>query len=467
VDELEQLSGLDAAFLYLENTEMPLHIILCAVLDPTEAPAPLTLDALRAQVELHLAELPLLTRHLVEVPLHLHRPYWAHDPAIDLDHHLARHTLPAPGDRAQLEAFAAGLAEDPLDRDRPLWRFWLVDGLDDGRVAVLAKVHHSMLDGVAGVDQLVALFDFERQPATRAPVPLPAADEVPADRELATSAALDRVRDLAASLPVFGRTARTAWQLSQAHRVTESRAGGLPLTGPPTPLNGLVTQPRSAAFGRVGMDDVSRIRKGVEGATVNDVLLAASAGGLRRYLIHHEHPVHQPLLVACPVSTRREEHGRPDNRFSAMFVEIPVDEPDPMRRLERTVDAASGAKADHDRIGNDLVAELADLVDPNALRFGSFLYSTTRFSDVHRPLINLIMSNVPGPPVPLYLAGSRLDNVYPLGALMDGAGLNLTVMSYCDAIDLGFNAATNLIADVPVLRDFVVDAFAELREATT
>jgi WS/DGAT/MGAT family acyltransferase len=462
---VEQLSGLDAAFIYLENAEMPLHVVLCAVLDPTDAPRPLTFDALRGQVESHLVDLPLLTRHLVEVPLHLNRPYWAHDPDIDLDRHLYHHTLLAPGDRPQLESFASALAEVPLERDRPLWQLWHVDGLEDDRVAVIAKVHHSMLDGVAGVDQLIALFDFERDPVHTEPTPMPPADEVPPDRELAAGAALARVRHLAGSLPVLGRTARSAWQLTQARRVPDERAGGLPLTGPATPLNGLITQPRSAAFGRVAMDDVTRIRKAVEGATVNDVLLAGCAGGLRRYLAHHGQPVDQPLLVACPVSTRREEHGRPDNRFSAMFVDIPIDEPDPFRRLERTHEAAVGAKADHDRIGNDLVAELADLFDPNALRFGSFLYSTGRLSDVHRPLINLIMSNVPGPPIPLYLAGSQLEHVYPLGALMDGAGLNLTVMSYCDAIDLGFSAATNLIPDVTRLRDHVVAAFAELRAA--
>jgi WS/DGAT/MGAT family acyltransferase len=465
---MEQLSGLDAAFLYLETPEQPLHIVLCAVLDPSEAPEPLTRDRLLRQVASHLHDLPVFTRRLVEVPLRINRPYWAHDPDIDLEPHVLAHTLPAPGGDAQLEEFAAELAETPLDRELPLWQLWMVDGLSGGRVAVLAKVHHSMLDGVAGVEQLVALFDLERQPQPAGEPTIRPADEIPSDRALAADAAIERVRDLAQSLPVLGRTARTAWELTQARRQPEVPAGGFPLTGPSTRLNGEITHHRAVAFGRVAMDDVTTIRKAVTDATINDVLLAGCAGGIRRYLLEHDHDISAPLVVACPVNVRRDEHGLvPNNRVSAMFVDIPIDEPDPARRLTRACEAAGGAKADHARIGDDLLADLADLADPNGLRLGSRLLSSGGLPGRLPPLINLIFSNVPGPPIPLFLAGSRLDNVYPIGAVLNSVGLNITVMSYCDAIDFGFAAASSLVDDLPVLRDHVVEAFTELRAAKT
>jgi diacylglycerol O-acyltransferase / wax synthase len=240
------------------------------------------------------------------------------------------------------------------------------------------------------------------------------------------------------------------------------------LVTPRTPLNDALTSARRVAFSRLPLDGIKTVKAAVEGATVNDVILAVCAGALRRYLTDRGDLPDEPLVAACPVDVRTEDQrGRSDNRVSAMFTRLPTDVADPLERLAAAHDAARAAKDEHARFDPDVLQQWADVLDPNLSSWLMQLYSRTDTAGRHRPPVNLVVSNVAGPPFPLYLAGAELVRAYPLGQLIEGIGLNITVMSYRDGIDVGFLAAGDLVPDVDRLAAAVPVAFAELVAAAT
>lgn len=516
---MERLSGMDAFFLYLESPTMQMHVTLCAVLDPSEMPGGYSYDRIRAHVAGRVHLIPPFTRTLVPVPLNVHHPLWAEDPAFDLDNHVRRAALPAPGSQGQLATLTARIAENPLDRAKPLWELWVIEGLEGGHVALIAKVHHSALDGVAGVEQLVTLFDFERVPGgdedasapragddaggdddTAADVgggdPLHAGgEEVPSDLELVAYATVARAIGIAEVLPLVGRTVGAVWAVRRTR--TEIRrpnphaierpsdsvttgapragipddeadaTGATPLTAPPTPLNGKISSGRRVAFARVSLDEIKQTRTAVPGATINDVILAICAGGLRRYLLAHEQLPDAPLVAACPVNVRAaHQQGRSDNRISALFADLPTNLADPVERLVATQRAAAAAKREHAIFSPDTLQQWAEIADPNMAAWLANAYVGLGLTDRHPPAMNVMISNVPGPAFPLYLAGAELVRAYPMGQIIEGIGLNITVMSYRDGVDFGLMAAANLLPDVADLAGDLEADFAALVAAT-
>lgn len=461
---MERLSGLDASFLYLETPSMHMHVAITAILDPSTMPGGYQLDRIKAGITSRLHLIPPFRRRIVEVPFRLHHPLWIEDPHFDLDYHIRRVAAPSPGGHHELAEVVGQVISTPLDRRRPLWELHVVEGLADGNFGMVFKVHHCAVDGVSGAELLMALFDLEPAGREVEPPPLRRAEEVPSDVDLVSHAIASRARQQLSIIPLIGSTARRVGNVVSRHRDPAAPVGAVPLTAPATPWNRAIGPQRRMSFTRVALADVKRIKDGV-GCTVNDVVLGLMGGTLRRYLEAHDAATDSPLIAVCPVSVRTEDEvGQSNNRVSAMFTSLATDVDDPIERLRVIHEVTQGAKADHDLLGASLLQDWAEHVAPVTFSMAARLYSGLRLSDRHRPIHNAVISNVPGPPFPLYFAGAKLESALPMGPVMEGAGLNVTVLSYMDQVDIGFVASRDLIPDVWALAGHAEDAMVELLE---
>ena len=474
---MQRLSGLDATFLYTETPSQHMHVSMIGVFDTSTMRGGYSFETVRGLIESRLPRIPMFRRRVVEVPFRLHHPVLVEDPGFDLDLHVRRMAVPAPGGLRELTEMAGDFLSRPLDRSRPLWEMWIVEGLEDGRIGVLAKVHHSMIDGVSGAELMVHLFDLEPEPAPEEEVTERRVDHVPSDLELVAYAA----RSLAGQPRRLVRTV-PATVRSVANLVTRRRGGAsgmaTPFSGPRTPWNAAITPHRAVAVGTLSLDDVKAVKRAF-GTTVNDVVLALCSGALRRYLRDHGGLDDDASLVSVvPISVRAESassgtDGAADavegaagaNQVSAMFVSLATDRDDPAERLRAISELTKGAKEEHNALGATVLMNWAEFAAPGLFARAMRFYSGMGLANRHRPIHNVIISNVPGPPFPLYMAGARLEVLAPLGPIMEGAGLNVTVMSYIDRIDVGLIACRELIPDIWRLADDFNASMEELKKA--
>lgn len=461
---MERLSGLDAFFLYVESPAMHTHVALTAVFDPSTTPGGYSFERFRDHIAQRVHLVAPFRRRVVEVPLRLHHPVWVDDAGFRVDRHVKRAAVPAPGNERQLATLVGHLASIPLDRDLPLWEMWVIEGLADGRIGLVAKIHHSAMDGAGGAEILPIFFDLEPDPPATGGAPAFTPHDPPSSWELLGMAGVQRARAIG-QLPRLARRTGEAIGLIRRRRGQGIPSGGTPLSVPRTRFNGRITADRSVAFARISLADVKRVKQAFD-ATVNDVLLATTALATRRYLADHGEAPTLPLVAACPVSIRTEDdRGRAANRLSVMFTQLHAELDDPATVLETTRTAARAAKEEHAILGDDILTSWAEVADPLASSVGAHVYHRVGASNRHRPAISLILSNIPGPPFPVYLAGAEMERAFPFGPILDGAGLNVTVLSYRDSVDFGFLAATALVPDVWDLADAVGGAFADLLEA--
>jgi diacylglycerol O-acyltransferase len=482
---LQQLTGVDASFLSMETAATFGHVASVSVFEPGDEQEPLTLERLRRVVEPRLHLLPPLRRRLVDVPFGLDRPYWADDPDFDLDFHLRELALAPPGTDQQLAEQVARIVARPLDRRRPLWEIYLVHGLDGGRFALLAKFHHAAVDGVGGREVMTTLLDAVPDPAPDTPPPPFSAPPLPGEAEMLVRGwaglarqplkALRLQRRALASLPATAKYAvrlaapavrdplhrlRRGWQGGEGRLLSAPR-----FAAPRTPFNRPITPHRRWAPVTLRLAEVKAL-KAAYGVTVNDVVMTLCASALRRWLSDAEDLPNRPLLTMVPISVRTEEQaGAYGNRVSAMIAELPTDEPDPVRRLRRTHEALRTAKEQHKAVPADVLADASDLTMPALAARASRVAARVRLADWVDPPFNLVISNVPGPQTPLYLAGARMKHYYPVSVLTDGLGLNITVQSYLGNLDFGLLACRELVPDVDVLAGHLPEALEELRQA--
>jgi WS/DGAT/MGAT family acyltransferase len=461
---MEPLTGLDAFFLYIETPAMHTHVALAAVLDPSTMPCGYSFERIRDHIARRVHLVPPFRRRVVEVPLRLHHPVWVDDAGFRIERHVKRAALPAPGGGREFAELVGHIASIRLDRSRPLWEMWVVEGLERNRIGLIAKVHHSAMDGASAAELMPAFFDLE--PDTEPVEPPPWEPEPPPDDwELLGFAGASRLRALGTLPGLVRRTGDALGDIRRTRQKTPGRAGGTPLTAPRAPFNGPLTPERSVAFARIPLDEVKQVRS-VLGGTVNDVLLATCALAVRGYLERRGALPDEPLVAACPVSVRTDEdRGRANNRLSVLFTPLHTEVADPRVVLERTRASTGAAKDEHARLGAGTLAAWAELADPTIASVASELYRRSGLSGLHRPALSLVLSNVPGPPFPVYLAGAEMERAYPMGPVIEGTGLNVTVLSYRDHVDVGFMAATALVPDVWSLADGIPVAFAALHEA--
>ncbi len=458
---MERLSGLDASFLYFETSQMHMHVSIVAVLDPRDMPGGYSFDKIQDLILSRLHLLPPFHRRLVRVPFDLHHPVWVEDPDFDIIHHVHRVTCPAPGGPHELAAICGRINSSPLPRSRPLWEVWVIEGLAEGRFACLTKVHHCAVDGASGAELMVHLFTIDRNPI---PPPAPSTtriEQIPSERRMVEEAVVERLKMPAEMMHLARRTAGALVDVIRMRRDPGTDSGATPLTAPRTRFNGAITAQRSCAFARVSLAQAKAVRKAF-GVTVNDVVLAICAGALRRYLLNNRELPEQPLIATCPISVR-DGKGKPSaNKVSAMFTSLATHIKDPVERLRAIQSVTRGAKEEHNAIGADMLQNWAEFAAPTTFSLAARFYTRMKLADRHRPIHNLVISNVPGPPFPLYLAGAELVAVYPMGPVFEGAGLNITVLSYLGSIDFGFNASSSSVPDLWALADQIEPAFAEL-----
>ena len=463
---MEQLTGLDATFLYLETPSLHMHVSMAAMFDPSTVPGGYSFDRLRDLVSSRLELAPIFRRRLVEVPFRLGHPYWVDDPTFDIEYHIRRGAVPDPGGIEELAQFVGDVCSRQLDRTKPLWEMYIVEGLRGGQIAVVTKIHHCTIDGVSGAELLSQLFDLEPEPPPRpAPdTPVVVDEHLPSDLQLVAQSLVTRVtRPLGMTKLAW----RTAWALADVRRVRARGSGraALPLTTPRTSLNASITPHRRVAFSSIALEDAKRIKRACH-TTLNDVVLAVCTGALRRYLIDGGELPDDPLVATVPVSTApRAGNRRGANKVSAMFVALPCQIEDPVERLHAIREGTKGAKQEHNALGADVLLNWAEHATPNVFSAAARAYTRLKLADHHRPIHSLVISNVPGPDFPLYLAGAELVAGFPLGPVMDGAGLNITVMSYRGVLNWGLMACAETVPRVADLALHIPDALDELASA--
>ena len=464
----EQLSGMDAAFLALESPELPLHVVGVLLLDPSAGEG-WSVERFCEVVRERLPRMPPFCRRLVEVPLALDRPYWHYEPP-DIDDHVVVRTLGGARDLRALGELVGEVTTELLDRSRPLWQLHVVEGLADGRVALVAKVHHSTLYGAAGAEFIAELLDLSPESPPAQPADGATGDGAavvaPSRGTVARRTAVSTVRrplDIG-RLAVRGvrRAAGSAGDLAGVIR-RHGRAA-LPAVAPGTIISGTATDRREAAFTALSLDD-ARAVKDAAGVKLNDVVLAVVALGLRGYL-EARHAVPDRIVAGVPVNAG-EGDTVGTNTLATMLVALPMqplDGPDLLSEVHR---ATVAAKAFTGAVGSTAIANLADVTPPAALSTVMWLTRTLGLSSVQPTLLNLVVSNVMGPPIPLYLAGAQVDAIYPLGPLLPGAGMNITVLSNLDRLDVGVMACPDLVDDVWELVERLPAALDELRKVVT
>lgn len=460
---MERLSGMDATFLYVETPSGHMHVAMVGIYDVSTMPGGYSFDAIKDMIRQRLPLVPPFRRRLVEVPFQFHHPVWIEDPNFNLDYHVRRIGCPAPGGRRELAEVAGQIASIPLDRTRPLWEAWVIEGLKQDRVGFVVKVHHSAIDGASGAEIMTALYDLEPEGRDVEDEPIPP-EHVPTDLELVSYAAMSKLRLFGDAFGLVERTVRSVAKVIGNARNPELRHGAIPLTAPRTPFNGAISPHRSVSFARLPLDEIKAVKEAL-GVKVNDVVLAVCSGTLRRYLEAHDALPDTPLIAVVPVSVRtEEERDSQGNKVSAMFTSLATDVDDVKERLDAIVASTQGAKEDHNAIGARTLTDWAEWAAPRTFGLAARLYSSMGLANSHRPIHNLVISNVPGPPFPLYLAGAELVAAYPMGPIMDGAGLNITVLSYRHHLDIGFLGDRDLVPDIWDLAGAVQAAFDELKE---
>lgn len=473
---MQQLSGLDASFLHMETSRTFGHVSSVSIFERPDTPGFDPFEALRAQVESRLPLIEPLRRRLVEVPLGLDRPYWIADPDFDLDFHVRHLGLARPGTIEQLTEQVARIIARPLDRTKPLWELYVIEGLENDDFAVLNKIHHATIDGASGVEMMSILLDHEPHPVhPEQPTDGWTPDAVPSSLDLLGRASVNMARNperlTRITLRSLGELAKAARRIDLANTFdaiqrrlrppsgeTRDRPPLLPrIVAPPTPFNKAITAHRRFAIGSAPLDDVKAIKNRL-GVSINDVVMAVCAGALRRYLDERGVLPAEPLVAMVPVSTRSgDEEDKWTNRVSALLAALPTNLDDPVERVMAMHETMNTAKQRFDLMPAHLILELNQMTMPALATRAIRVAAATRILDRVNPPMNLVISNVPGPRQPLYAAGARMTHYYPVSTITDGQGLNITVQSYTDSLDFGLVSCRELVPDVWDLLHFCLD----------
>jgi diacylglycerol O-acyltransferase / wax synthase len=482
---MRQLTSVDAQFLAIEDGKTHGHVTALGIYDPATAPSGrLGYDAVRRLVadRVHLLE-PFHWR-LVEVPFGLDHPYWFRDPELDLEFHIRELALPAPGDERVLAEQAARIVARPLDRARPLWELYLIHGLQDGRVAVLTKVHHAAVDGMSGAEILGVLLDTTPGGRDRPAPPLPAVrEQQPSQFQmLARGLAgipghqLRSLRGAPRALPHLDQvpTLRAMPGISTVAALGRRTAGirsrtsdggilsGRRLHAPRTSVNGSIGAHRRVAMTSQPLAEVKLIKDHF-GVTVNDVVVAICAGALREWLQERDELPRTPLLAMIPLSVRTEaERQTYGNRVATMLTPIPTDVADAAERVAAAHAAMRVAKDRHKAIPATMLQDASNFIPPALFARASRVTTMVSARLSNQAPVNVVISNVPGSPVPLYLGGAQLEAMYPLSAIAHGTGLNITVMSHAGGLNYGIVVDRDAVDDAWPLAAAIDRAHADL-----
>lgn len=466
---MRQLTGLDASFLYLETANAPMHISGLGIYDQSTAPGgKLRFKEIIDNVHNRILALPTMTQRLMTVPFELDHPYWVTDGTFDPEFHIRHIALPRPGDWRQLCILVSRLHSRPLDRSRPLWELYVIEGLDNvegcprGSFAMFSKTHHAAIDGTSSVEMSMATHDLspdyerERHPAVIN------VDNRPSAAELMLRSSINNVRKPFNFISVARNTVPgMAKAVAQLSRGKLTRVRHIPRTR----FNGSVSPHRVFDAISVPLDDVKKIKNAVSGATVNDAAICIVAGAMRKYLAAHDELPEESLAAMAPINVRSDKDKAGGNIVASMTVSMRSDIEDPMERLRAVREASGKAKALTNAIGakamTDYTQFIPSMLTAEAARLASRLGLMNRIS----PQFNCVVTNVPGPPVPLYSTGAKLVATYGTGPVLDGLGLFHAIGSYCGQFMISATSCRDMMPDPAFYRQCLQESFEELLAA--
>jgi diacylglycerol O-acyltransferase / wax synthase len=462
---MQRLSGLDASFLYLETANQPLHVCSILELDTSTMPGGYSFERLKDELALRIKAMPVFREKLVDSPFNLDHPVWVDDDDFDIDRHVHRIGLPSPGGRKELSEICGHIASLQLDRSRPLWENWVIEGIDGtdasqgGRVAVMTKFHHAGIDGVSGANLMSVLCDTEPDAPPPEPVEGPGGlNQV----ELAVGGLLrfaTRPLHLARALPLTAASV-----VETVRRGLSGQAMTAPFRAPKTAFNAKVTGHRNVAWAELDLEDIKTVKNRFD-VKLNDVVMALCATVLRQFLLDRGELPKEPLVATVPVSVREKSDRPGRNQVSGMFSRLETHIEDPAERLRAIAKANSTAKEHSSAIAATLLQDWTQFAAPAVFGIAMRVYTSTRLTDT-RPVHNLVISNVPGPQIPLYFVGAEIKAMYPLGPIFHGSGLNITVMSLNGKLDVGLVSCPELLPDLWDLADDFQVGLDELLAAT-
>ncbi len=470
---MEQLSGQDASFLYFETPHAPMHIGSFAIYDPSTAPNGFVrFKDILAHMESRLHLSRAFRQRLVHVPMNLDHPYWIQD-RFDLEFHVRHIALPKPGDWRQLCIQVARLHSRGLDMTRPPWEMYVIEGLDnvegvpEGSFAVLMKIHHAMIDGVSGSEITAFVHDLEPDPKDK-PTPQPFEPEPePNPMELLARANFNNATQPLRWFEVLSRSMPGMARLTEGFGNSEIK----PMDqAPRTRFNGQITSHRVLDGRSFDLEDIRAIKSGLEGATVNDVIITIIGGALRKYLEHYDELPDQTLVAMAPISVRSDdEKNAAGNQVSAMTVGVGTHIANPLDRLKYVFDSTSNSKAMTKAVGARTLSDYSQFVPSQIAGLASRLMTSPAvrsMTESAQPSVNTTITNVPGPQMPLYFAGAELVRFNGMGPITDGMGIIHPVFSYMGKISVSFTSCREVMPDPERYATFLQESFEELKSAT-
>jgi len=466
---LQQLSPLDASFVYMETPSTPMHIGSLAVYDGTDSPmAPLDEKKILTFFSDRLSQWSKTRQRLVKVPLDADYPYWIEDREFDLSYHIRRIGLPSPASIKELHRLASRIFSRPMDMSRPLWEIYVIDGLDnldglgEGSFALLAKTHHAAVDGASGVHLIELLHDLQAAPRK---LPTPAepklTDPYPSNVELMLRTTFNNLRQPFRFAKVLGQSAGAIQET-----IKSIKPSGLsqPQRVPKTRFNGKVRSQRVMRWSTFPVADISALRKSVAGASINDAIITLCAGGLRSYLESKQELNNSSLVAMAPINVRTEEDkAAAGNQVSAMFVPIGTNIADPIERLAAVRKSTRSSKELGQAIGAKALTDYNKFVPAYTAAMAARLMSN--LAATSNPAFNLTITNVPGPQIPLYSMGARMTNSLGMGPLTQGMGLIMPITSYCGEIAIGFTSCRDMVPDPDFLKACIDASYSEFAKA--
>ncbi|MEM6723415.1 MAG: wax ester/triacylglycerol synthase family O-acyltransferase [Bacteroidota bacterium] len=464
--KMEPITGMDATFLYGETPNSPMHIGSVGILEGS-----LSFDVFRSTVLSRIHLIPKLRKRLVTVPMGIDYPYWVDDPDFDIDMHLNHIALPRPGGWKELRAVASQIFSEHLDRNRPLWSFTFIEGIDDigqvpkGSVAIVSKMHHVAVDGMAGAGILSLIFDMSPKPRKISP-PKPFNPEpIPNQISMILKSSASFAKRPFKFPRMVANTVTASLKAGVLSRVQRAELPTAPFTAPSTPLNGIISAQRKWNAAILDLGRIKALKK-IMGTKMNDIMLAICAGALRRYLLEKNKLPPKPLVSLVPISVRtKEEEQTAGNKLSAMLIQLATNIEDPIERLETIYANTLKGKSYQGAMGAQTLTNMAEAVPFGIANQAARLYSRYQMAEMHKPAFNVLITNVPGPQFPIYLNGHKLVSIMGMAPIIDGMGLIITIFSYDGKVMVSPTSDAKTMPDLNTFTRYIRESANELEAA--